>query len=129
MSKKVPFVALLVIQAIALILYPPSYFGYAPQAAVFPPTLLLMLIATLVLVNTSRLQTEAGRTFLVFIQGVNIVIRAMTVMPNLINPDGNFAALLLIFQVLSIAASWYTMMVIERYPLSALMLKKQVPAS
>lgn len=124
MSRKLPFIVLLVIQAVALILYPPSYFGYAPQALVFPIALLAMLVVTMVLINSKRLEASAGRTFLVFIQGLNIVVRAMSVLPNLIDPSGNFAAFLLIFQVLSIAASWYTMMTIEKYPLSDLTFSK-----
>ena len=96
---KSPMIQLLVLQVIALLLYPLSFLNQAPQAAVLPPTLLLLLI---------------------FIQGINIVVRMIIFFPNLKTPAGNWSWSLLIMQIISIGLSWYTMVAIEKRPLREL---------
>ncbi len=117
---RLPMIHLLVLQIIAILLYPLSFFGQAPQAAILPPTLYLLLLVAVVLTNTGNLSTEAGRASLIFIQGINIVVRMMIFFPNLKTSEDVWAWSLLITQVISIGLSWYTMVAIEKRPLHEL---------
>ena len=117
---KSPMIQLLVLQVIALLLYPLSFLDQAPQAAVLPPTLLLLMIVAVVTSITGGLSLEAGRASLIFIQGVNIVVRMIIFFPNLKTPAGNWSWSLLIMQVIGIGLSWYTMVAIEKRPLREL---------
>ena len=117
---KSPMIQLLVLQVIALLLYPLSFLNQAPQAAVLPPTLLLLLIIAVVTSITGRLSLEAGRASLIFIQGINIVVRMIIFFPNLKTPAGNWSWSLLIMQIISIGLSWYTMVAIEKRTLREL---------
>ncbi|MDF1513954.1 MAG: hypothetical protein P1S60_09105 [Anaerolineae bacterium] len=117
---KAPMVHLLLIQLVALILYPLPFFQQAPQAAVLPPTLLILLIIAVLTTNTGSLSLEAGRASLVFIQGINVVVRIIMLFPNLKTPQGSWNWSLLLMQIISIALSWTSMVVIERRPLKEL---------
>ncbi len=125
MSKlKLPMVVLLILQVLAFLIYPLSYFQRAPQAAVLPPGFLLLFILALIGVNTGTLSTEGGRNLLIFVQGLNITVRMMTLMPNLRTANGDWAWALLVAQVLGMALSWYVMGEIEKRPLSELRIRK-----
>jgi ABC-type Fe3+-siderophore transport system permease subunit len=125
MSKpKLPMVALLVIQVVAFLIYPLSYFQRAPQAAVLPPALFLLFVLALVGVNTGTLSTEGGRNLLIFLQGLNTTVRIMTLLPNLKTADGSWAWTLLVMQIIGMALSWYAMGEMEKRPLSELRFKK-----
>ena len=125
MSKsRIPLVALLVLQALAFLIYPPSFFQQAPQAAVLPPALLVLFILALIGLNTGTLSLFGGRNLLIFVQGVNTVVRLMTIFPNLKTPSGDMAWALLICQVLGLALSWWAMAEMERRPLQSLTLKQ-----
>ena len=113
-------ILIMLMQVIALLLYPFSFFREAPQSAVFPPTLFILLIIAVVAINTGTLSLEGGRASLVFIQGINIVVRMMIFFPNLKTPAGNWAWALLFTQIVAIGLSWYTMVAIERRPLREL---------
>ena len=117
---KSPMIHLLVIQVIALLLYPLPFFDRAPQAAIMPPTLFILFLVAVVATNTGSLSLEAGKTSLVFIQGINIVVRMIMFFPNLKTPEDTWAWSLLITQIIGIALSWYTMVAIEQRPLREL---------
>jgi hypothetical protein len=126
MSKvKLPLTAILVLQVLAFIIYPPAYFQRAPQAAVLPPALFLLFVAALVGLNSGALSRENTRNSLVFIQGINIVVRMMTLFPNLKTPDGAWAWGLLITQLLGIGLSWYTMVAMENVSLRGFLSKDE----
>lgn len=125
MSKpKLPIIALLVVQVVAVLLYPPAYFQRAPQAAVMPPALLILFVLALVGINTGTLSLESGRSLLIFVQGINIVVRVMTLFPNLRTPGGDWAWGLLVAQIIGTALSWYTMLAMEHQSLQALKLRQ-----
>ena len=63
---KSPMIQLLVLQVIALLLYPLSFLDQAPQAAVLPPTLLILMVVAIVTSNMGSLSLEAGRASLIF---------------------------------------------------------------
>lgn len=105
---------LLVLQAIAIILYPPVFFQKAPQAAVLPPAMLILFGLALVAMNKGWMTPVAGRTSLAFVQGINIVVRLMMLLPNLKNAAGNWDWFLLIAQVIAMALSWYTIMQMDK---------------
>jgi hypothetical protein len=124
-NLKSPMIGLIVLQVIAIILYPPAFFAQAPQAAVLPPALLILMAIALFTTNTGGLSLEAGRNSLVFVQGINIVVRVMTFFPNLKSPDENWNWFLLIAQIMGMGLSWYTMIQLEKQPLKALLLKSK----
>lgn len=119
-NQKLPIVVLLVLQVVAVLIYPPAYFQQAPQAAVMPPTLLILLVLALLGMNTGTLSITGGRSLLIFVQGINIVVRLMTLFPNLRTPTGGWAWMLLATQVLGLAISWYTMLQMEHRSLQSL---------
>lgn len=117
-------IGILVLQVIALILYPPTFFTTAPQAAVLPPALLLLLVLALVGMNTGVLTPLLGRTSLTFVQGINVVVRLMMLLPNF-TASGSLHWLFLVMQLLAIGLSWFTITQIEKRPLSTLLLAKR----
>lgn len=125
MSKsRIPISALLVLQAVAFLLYPPNFFQQAPQAAVLPPALLVLFAVALVGMNTGTLSLFAGRSLLIFVQGINTVVRLMTFFPNLKTPGDEWAWALMVCQLIGLGLSWYAMVEMERRPLLTLKLKQ-----
>ena len=123
-NVKLPLAVLLVLQVVAFIIYPPAYFQRAPQAAVLPPALLILFVAALVGLNSGALSAENTRNSLIFIQGINVVVRIMTLFPNLRTENGDWAWALLITQVLGIALSWYAMVAMEDLSMHGLLTKE-----
>ena len=123
MNWRSPMIKILVFQIIAIILYPPTFFQQAPQAAVLPPALFFLAVIAIIAINTGGLSPAVGRSSLNFVQGVNIVVRMMMFFPNLKGPTGAWNWVLLIMQIIAIGLSWYTMIQIEKYPVNALVLK------
>jgi hypothetical protein len=119
-----PVVFLLGLQFLAVILYPPAFFAGAPQAAVLPPTLVLLLIVALAVTNTGGLSPEAGRSSLNFVQGINIVVRLMMLLPN-VRADGVWDWAFLITEALGIGLSWYAMTRMDKLQPTALLLKRK----
>ncbi|MBN2005439.1 MAG: hypothetical protein JXA21_18925 [Anaerolineae bacterium] len=113
-SQRAQLIVLLVLQVVAVIIYPLTFFQTAPQAAVLPPALLILFAIALVAMNSGWLSSEAGRGSLIFVQGINIVVRLMMLLPNLKNAAGNWDWLLLIFQVIAMVLSWYTITQMEK---------------
>ena len=119
---------LLVLQVIAVVLYPLSYFRLAPQAAVLPPAFLLFLVLAIVGLNTHTLSQAGTRSLMIFVQGLNVVVRLMTLLPNLRTPSGEWAWGLLIAQLLAMGLSWYTMIALEHRQLDELRFRKAIGA-
>ncbi|HOT91771.1 MAG TPA: hypothetical protein PLJ78_03370 [Anaerolineae bacterium] len=122
-NPRTQLIVLLVLQAIAVIIYPPAFFQSAPQAAVLPPALFILFVAALVAINSGWLSPIAGRSSLIFVQGVNIVVRLMMLLPNLKDASGAWNWLLFVIQIVGIALSWYTITQIEKLPPNRLLLK------
>ncbi len=127
-NKMVPadkaLIVLLVLQVIAVLIYPFSFFRASPQAQVLPPTLLLLFIAALIAMNSGVLNPVAGRTSLVFVQGINMIVRLMMFMPNLKNSEGQWYWSFLVIQVIAMALSWYTMTQMEKRLPRSLLLRR-----
>lgn len=120
---------LLVVQFVALILYPPDFFNpavspNAGQAIVLPLAMILLYVLALVGMNTGVLTPELGRTSLDFIQGINIVGRLMMIFPNLML-GGKFNWLFVISQLLAIALSWFAMVQNAKLRPNELLLKSK----
>ncbi len=113
-NQRTQLIVLLVLQVVAVILFPPAFLQKAPQAAVLPPALLILFALALVAMNNGWMTPIAGRTSLVFVQGINIVVRLMMLFPNLKNAAGNWDWVLLISQVIAMALSWHTMTQMEK---------------
>ncbi len=123
MKSRLSMIGLLVLQVIAVILYPPNFFRYAPQAAVLPPALLILLVLALVGMNFGVLTPIAGRVSLVFVQGLNVIMRLMTIPPHLRASDSwNWPFFIL--SVIGIALSWLTIIWMERRHPRSLLLRR-----
>ncbi len=121
MSKtKLPFVVLMALQVIAVILYPPNFFQRAPQAIVLPPALILLFGLAVAGFNTKALSAEGTRTALIFVQGLNVMMRLITILPNLTTASGAWAWDLLIAQLVGIGLSWFSMTALEYHRLEEL---------
>ncbi len=114
---------LIVLQVIALLIYPPAFFNRAPQAAVLPPVLLFLFALTLVGMNTHVLALSSGRTALNMLQGINIVVRLIMFFPNL-KAGTSWDLFLIAAQLLGMGLSWYNMMRLEQLPLSELVFRQ-----
>lgn len=112
-------ILLIVLQVVAIILYPPGFFSRAPQAALLPPVMFLLLVLALVGMNTGTLALESGRTALNMIQGLNIVVRLIMLFPNLKRGD-TWDILLILAQLVGMGLSWYNMTKLDQVPLSQL---------
>ena len=113
-NRRTQLIVLLVLQAVAIIIYPPAFFQTAPQAAVLPPALFILFMIAVVAMNSGWFSAEAGRTSLIFVQGINIVVRLMMFFPNLKNAAGNWDWLLLSLQIIAMVLSWYTITQVEK---------------
>ncbi|MCS7178328.1 MAG: hypothetical protein RML46_03840 [Anaerolineae bacterium] len=123
MRNRLSVIGVLILQAIAIILYPPTFFREAPQAAVLPPALLILMLLALIGMNSGILTPVAGRVSLVFVQGLNVVIRLLTIPPHLrASEGGNWPFLIL--SALSIVLSWLTIIWMERRHPRALLLRR-----
>ncbi len=122
-NPRTQLIILLVLQAIAVIIYPPAFFQSAPQAAVLPPALFILFGAALAAMNFGWFTPIAGRSSLIFVQGINIVVRLMTLLPNLKDASGNWNWPLFVIQLVGIALSWYTITQIEKLPPNTLVFK------
>ncbi len=113
MKDRLALIGILALQVVAVILYPPSFFQEAPQAAVLPPMLLILFFLALLGMNTGVLTPISGRVSLVFIQGLNAVMRLLSIPPHAKASEGlNWP--FLIAAVLSILLSWFSIVWMER---------------
>ncbi len=125
MNRRPSLIVLLALQVVALIVYPPSFFDTAAQAAVLPPIFLLLMLLALIGMNTGTLTPILGRVSLVFIQGINLVIRLMMLFPNLLNLDGSWDIAFLIAEFVGLGLSWYVINQMETRPVNTLLLRQQ----
>ena len=122
--ERLTLIGLLVLQFIAIILYPPAFFQRAPQSIVLPPAFLLLFILAILGMNTGALDPMAGRTLMVFVQGVNIVVRMIMIFANLFI-SGGWDWALIITTVISMVLSWLTITRMEKYPPRFLLLRQK----
>lgn len=118
-------IGLLALQVVAVVLYTPAFFQRAPQSVVLPPACLIFFALALVGMNTGILTPTAGRSSLVFVQGVNITMRSMMLFANLRGPNGEWDGLLILATLVSIAASWFTITQMEKRPPRFLLLRQR----
>lgn len=124
-QNRLALIGILVLQVVAVVLYPPAFFDRAPQAIVLPPALLILFGLSLLAMNTGVLTPAAGRSSLVFVQGVNIVVRLMMLFANLKTPDGEWDWLLIALLPLGIALSWISIMWMEKRQPRFLLLRQR----
>lgn len=128
MKDRLALIGILVLQVIAVLLYPPSFFQEAPQAAVLPPMLLILFFLALLGMNTGVLTPISGRVSLVFIQGLNVVMRLLSIPPH-VKASGGWNWPFLIAAVLSIILSWFSIVWMERQHPRALLLRARRSAT
>ncbi len=122
-KDRLSMIGLLVLQVIAVILYPLNFFREAPQAAVLPPALLIFILLAIAGMNSGVLTPIAGRVSLVFVQGLNVVMRLMMIPPHLRTSTGwNWPFLVL--SLVSIALSWATIVWMGRRHPRTLLLRR-----
>ncbi len=120
LNSRNKILVLLLLQLFAVLLYPPAFFDRAPQAIVLPPALLILFLLGVITINTGLLNPLAGRSFLAFVQGVNIVVRLIMLFPNLRTRAGDWNLLFLVLNLIAMGLSWYTMTTLDKQPPSAL---------
>jgi hypothetical protein len=123
--ERLTLIGLLLLQIIAIVLYPLTFFRSDPQSAVLPPTLLILFALALLGMNTGALTPLAGRVSLVFVQGVNIVVRMMMFLPNLRTASGAWDWLLIIFTLIGIACSWLVIIQLEKRAPRSLLIRQK----
>jgi hypothetical protein len=122
-KDRLSMIGLLILQVVAVLLYPLSFFRSAPQAAVLPPALLIFILLAVAGMNSGVLTPVAGRVFLVFVQGLNVVMRLMTIPPHMRASSGwNWPFLVL--SLISIILSWATIVWMERRHPRTLLLRR-----
>lgn|GEM_PF-410708 len=109
-------VSVLVLQAISLFLYPPRMFKEI-SIAVLPIGLFVLFLLALLGLNTGVLNPLAGRNLLVFVQGLNIVMRLLMLMPGARSSGSSgWNVLFIVLSILAIAMSWASIVIMERRP-------------
>jgi hypothetical protein len=114
---------LLILQVLAVVIYPLSFFRRVPQSIVLPPALLILLGIALVSMNAGGLSLSAGRSSLIFVQGVNLVVRLMMLMPNAVDAEGAPDWFWIVTQAIAIALSVYSITRLEKRPLKTLLFR------
>lgn len=105
---------LILIQLVALVLYPLSFFQNFPQSSVLPSILVIINLLTLIGVYTRTINPITGRISMVFTQGVNMVMRVITLFPNLITKSNEWNGLFILLTLASIVLSWYSVVMVEK---------------
>lgn len=109
-------IGVLVLQLIALFLYPLNMFKNI-SIAVLPLSLFVLFLLALLGLNTGVLNPLAGRYLLVFVQGLNIVMRLLMLMPGARSPGSSgWNVLFIVLSILAIAMSWASIVIMERRP-------------
>ncbi len=124
-NQRLSLVGLLVLQVLAVALYPPYFFQRAPQALVLLPALLLLMAIALITMNVGGISLSAGRSSLVFVQGINIVVRLMMLMPNAVSAESKLDWIWLLAEGIAIALSVYTMGRLESRPIKSLVFRSR----
>lgn len=109
-------VGVLLLQVISLFLYPPRLLREI-SIAILPVGLFALFLLALLGMNTGVLNPLVGRTLLVFVQGLNIVMRLMMLMPGARSSGkSGWDVLFIVLSVVSIALSWASIVIMERRP-------------
>ncbi len=123
--ERMMVIGLFLLQIIAIALYPPTFFRESPQSAVLPPSLFLLIILTLLGMNTGVIAPLTGRVSLVFVQGINIVVRAMMLFPNMKNSSGTWNWLFIILMLVGAGFSWLSITQMEKRSPRLLLLRQK----
>ncbi len=107
----------ILLQIIAIFLYPPQLLLKEITVAVLPATLFILLILALLGLNTGVLTPIAGRNLLVFVNGLNIVMRLMMLLPGA-RPKGSpgWNISFIVLSLAAVALSWASIIIMERRP-------------
>lgn len=123
--QRLTVIGLLALQIVAIALFPPSLYQHEPQSVVLPPAFFLLLLLSVLGMNTGVLSPMAGRVALVFVQGINIVVRIMILFSNLRTPAGDWDLLLIFAVLISLGLSWFTINQMEKQPPRFLLLRQK----
>ena len=107
----------LLLQVVAIFLYTPQTLFKDIQITVLPLTLFILFLLAVLGLNTGVLTPLAGKNLLVFVQGLNVVMRLLMLMPNARlkgNPGWNVPFIVL--TLAAVALSWASIIIIERRP-------------
>ena len=118
-------IGLLLLQIIAIVIYPLSFFSESPQSKVLPPSLFLLIVLTLLGVNTGVLTPKTGQVSLVFVQGINILVRVIMLLPNMQSDEGRWNWSFVVLMLIGSALSWFAITQVEKLPPRSLLLRKQ----
>ena len=124
--QRLTVIGLLVLQIIAIAAFPPSLYQHEPQSVVLPPAFFILLVLSVLGMNTGVLSPMAGRVSLVFVQGINIVVRIMILFSNLRTPRGDWDWLLIGAVLIGIFFSWFSINQMEKRPPRFLLLRQKV---
>jgi hypothetical protein len=124
-SKNGRLIGVLLLQILAVILYPPQYLINVPQSGIMPAALILLFIMTFTATNLGVLAPSAGRESLVMIQGLNILVRILLFFPGLNVLAGPWQWLYVICILAGIVLSWYMIIKMEKLLPRKLILKHQ----
>ena len=124
-NQRKNLLAFIAMQMVAVIIYPPAFFASSPQTTIAPSALLILMLLTLIAMNTKTITPGNGRNSLAFIQGINITIRLLMLFPNLYDVEGNLYLFLFATQLLGMGLSWYALAILDKWRLAQLLFKEQ----
>jgi len=107
----------LLLQVVAIFLYTPQMLFKNIQIAVLPISLFVLFLLAILGLNAGVLTPLAGRNLLVFVQGLNVVMRLLMLMPNA-RPKGNpgWNVTFIVLTLAAVALSWASIVIMERRP-------------
>ncbi len=110
-------IGVMLLQVIAVFLYPPQLLLKNIPIAVLPLTLFVLFVLAILGINTGVLTPLAGRNLLVFVQGLNVVIRLMMLIPGA-RPKGGpgWNIPFIVLSMAAVALSWASIILLERRP-------------
>ncbi|MCS7285528.1 MAG: hypothetical protein RMK30_00720 [Anaerolineae bacterium] len=109
-------IGVLLLQVISLFLYPPKMLREI-SIIVLPLSLFVLFLLALLGLNTGVLNPLAGRNLLVFVQGLNIVMRLLMFMPGARSSGSSgWNVPFIVLSIIAIALSWASIIIMERRP-------------
>jgi len=107
----------LLLQVVAIFLYTPQMLFKNIQIAVLPISLFVLFLLAILGLNAGVLTPLAGRNLLVFVQGLNVIMRLLMLMPNA-RPKGNpgWNVTFIVLTLAAVALSWASIVIMERRP-------------
>jgi hypothetical protein len=110
-------IAILILQFVPLLLFPPRFFSPASQVWWLPALLVLMTLVAVFQLIVRRSQAVGPWLLIGFAQGFNIISRLMMVWPNATIVQGEGTVVnwpYLVLTIISIVASWWLLMYTEK---------------